>query len=98
MLQAVAKLSGRLGVPCRVARAVGVGVMLIGPVTAYANDGLNVPNVIEDLFHGSDHSHRAYQERVDSAWRDPFKPRTIDGLSSNPNACASYGCVDVGGD
>jgi hypothetical protein len=28
---------------------------------------------------------------------DSFKPRTTDGLSSNPNACASYGCVDAGG-
>jgi Ni/Co efflux regulator RcnB len=30
-------------------------------------------------------------------WRDPFKPRTTNGLSSNRNACASYGCVDAGG-
>ena len=36
MLQAVAKLSGRLGVPGRMARAVALGVMLISPVTAYA--------------------------------------------------------------
>ncbi len=72
--------------------------MLSSPVAAYADDSFNVPTVIEDLFTGSDHSHRAYQERVESASRDPFKPRTIDGLSSNPNACVSYGCVDVGGD
>jgi hypothetical protein len=73
-------------------------MMLTSPVAAYADDSLNVPNVIEDLFTGSDHSHRAYQERVESASRDPFKPRITDGLSTNPNACASYGCVDVGGD
>lgn len=33
-------------------------------------------------------------------WRpshDPFMPRTTDGLSSNPNACVNYGCVDAGG-
>ena len=29
--------------------------------------------------------------------KDPFKPRTANGLSSNPNACASYGCVGAGG-
>ena len=43
----------------------GAWGMLTSPVTAYADDSLNVPNVIEDLFPGSDHSHRAYQERVD---------------------------------
>ncbi len=30
-------------------------------------------------------------------FHDPFKPRTTNGLSSNPNACASYGCVGAGG-
>jgi hypothetical protein len=93
-----AKLTGRLGESCGTARAFALGIMLTIPVAAYADDSLNVPNVIKDLFYGSDHSHRAYQERVESASRDPFKPRTTDGLSSNPNACASYGCVDVGGD
>jgi hypothetical protein len=29
--------------------------------------------------------------------KDPFKPKTTNGLSSNPNACASYGCVGAGG-
>jgi hypothetical protein len=29
--------------------------------------------------------------------KDPFKPRTTNGLSSNRNACASYGCVGAGG-
>ena len=28
-------------------------------------------------------------------WYDPFKPRRTDELSSNPDACASYGCVRV---
>ncbi len=28
---------------------------------------------------------------------DPFIPREKDGLSSNPNACVNYGCVDAGG-
>ena len=29
--------------------------------------------------------------------KDPFKPRTFNGLSSDRNACASYGCVGAGG-
>ena len=29
--------------------------------------------------------------------KDPFKPRTTNGLSTNRNACASYGCVGAGG-
>ncbi len=93
-----AKLTGPLGVRCGTSRALALGIMVASPVAAYAVESLIVPNVIEDLFHGSDHSQRAYRETVDSASRDPFKPHTTNGLSSNPNACASYGCVDVGGD
>ncbi len=74
--------------------SLALGIMLACPVAAYAGDS---PNIIEDLFYGSDHSHRAYHETVDSPSRDPFKPRTTDGLSGNPDACASYGCVGVGG-
>jgi len=92
-----AKLTGRLGVCCGTTRALTLGIMLASPVAAYADESLNVPNVIEDLFYGSDHSQRAYHETVDSPSPDPFKPRTTDGLSRNPNACASYGCVGVGG-
>ena len=55
------------------------------------------PQHFEGLFQRSDHSHRARDERILSAWSDPFKPRTTDGLSSNRNACASYGCVGAGG-
>jgi hypothetical protein len=29
--------------------------------------------------------------------KDPFKPNKTNGLSNNPNACASYGCVGAGG-
>ncbi len=75
--------------------ALAIGVVLAYPAAAYA-DG--IPNLFEALFQGSDYSHRARDARVDSAWTDPFKPRTTDGLSSNRNACASYGCVGAGGD
>jgi hypothetical protein len=74
--------------------ALAVGVALAYPAAAYA-DG--IPNIFEDLFHASDHSHRDHDERIQSAWSDPFKPRRTDGLSSDPNACASYGCVGAGG-
>jgi hypothetical protein len=88
------KLTGRLGVCCGTTRALALGIMLTSPVAAYADESLSVPNVVEDLLFGSDHSQRAYHERLDSASRGPFKPRTINGLSRNPDACASYGCVD----
>jgi hypothetical protein len=74
--------------------SLALGIVLACPVAAYAAES---PNVIEDLFHGWDHSQRANHETVVSHSRDPFKPRTTDGLSGNPNACASYGCVGAGG-
>jgi hypothetical protein len=76
--------------------ALAFGVALACPAAAYADE---FPNIFEQLFAGSDYSHRPHdREPVSSAQADPFKPRRTDGLSSNPNACASYGCVDVGGD
>jgi hypothetical protein len=80
--------------------SLALGIVLACPVAAYAAESSNVaesPNIIEDLFHGWDHSQRATHETVVSHSRDPFKPRTTDGLSGNPNACASYGCVGAGG-
>jgi hypothetical protein len=75
--------------------ALAIGVALACPAAAYA-DGF--PNIFESLFQGSDYSHRVqHQETVHSAQVDPFKPRTTDGLSSNVDACASYGCVGAGG-
>jgi hypothetical protein len=41
--------------------------------------------------------HATHHPTVASQSRDPFKPRTTNGLSSNRNACASYGCVGAGG-
>jgi hypothetical protein len=74
---------------------LALGVALACPAAAYADES---PNIFEQLFGGSDYSHRAHHpETINSAQADPFKPRTTDGLSSNPNACASYGCVDAGG-
>jgi hypothetical protein len=72
---------------------LALGIALVSPVV-YADES---PNLIEDLFYGSDHSHRAHLGTVDPPAVDPFKPRITDGLSRNPNACASYGCVDAGG-
>ena len=50
--------------------------------------------------------HRSLADRRPSAGvGDEFRPRSVpafgdketDGLSRNPNDCATYGCVDSGG-
>jgi hypothetical protein len=65
-----------------------LSVMLVSPVGAYASENPS----------GQVHRHRTTHDAiVASHWRDPFKPRRTDGLSSNPDACASYGCVGAGG-
>ena len=71
---------------------VALNVMLANAVAAYASENP----------YGQVHRHRtihhaAHDAIVASPWRDPFKPRRTDGLSSNPDACASYGCVGAGG-
>lgn len=71
------------------------GAALACPLAAYANEN---SNIFEELVFGSDQSHRAHHETVDQQWSDPFTPRRTDGLSSNIDACASYGCVGAGGD
>jgi hypothetical protein len=75
--------------------ALAMGVALARSTTAYANDNRHI---FEELFFGSDFSHRAHVEAVGQHASDPFIPRRTDGLSSNIDACASYGCVGVGGD
>ena len=67
-----------------------LGIMLASPVAAYASENP----------YGQVHRHRTIHHATHHAMRDPFKPRTTNGLSSNRNACASYGCVgaDGGGD
>ena len=71
---------------------LALNVMLANAVAAYASENP----------HGQVHGHRTIHHVtrdaiVASPWRDPFKPRRTDGLSSNPDACASYGCVGAGG-
>jgi hypothetical protein len=75
--------------------ALALSVMLASPVGAYASESPNLINAIANFFSGSDHSQRV--DHKSTASQDPFKPRTTDGLSSNRDACASYGCVDAGG-
>jgi hypothetical protein len=72
--------------------SLALAVMLMSPVAAYASENA----------HGQVHRHRTihhatHHPTVASQSRDPFKPRTTNGLSSNRNACASYGCVGAGG-
>jgi hypothetical protein len=64
-----------------------LGIMLMSPVAAYAGE---TPN-------GQVHRHRTIHHTTHHAMRDPFKPRTTNGLSSHRDACASYGCVGAGG-
>jgi hypothetical protein len=64
-----------------------LAVMLASPVAAYASE---TP-------YGQVHKYRTVHHATHHAMRDPFKPRTTDGLSSNRNACGSYGCVGAGG-
>jgi hypothetical protein len=71
---------------------LALNVMLANAVAAYASENP----------YGQVHGHRTIHHVtrdaiVASPWRDPFKPRRTDGLSSNPDACASYGCVGAGG-
>lgn len=77
--------------------SLALGIVLASPVAAYAGESPNPVNALEDLFYGSDHSHRAHHETVDSPSAELFKPHRTDGLSSDPNDCASYGCVGAGG-
>jgi hypothetical protein len=75
--------------------ALALGVALASPVGAYASESPNLIKAIADFFSGSDHGQRADHKTATS--HDPFKPRRTDGLSSNRDACASYGCVGAGG-
>jgi hypothetical protein len=68
--------------------SLALGVVLANPLAAHASENP----------YGRVHGHRTtHQGTIVSNWNDPFKPRRTDGLSSNPNACASYGCVGAGG-
>jgi len=87
--------------------SLALGVVLAGPVAAYANERPLGPVHSHPVHHWSIHRHRAVFAAPSSGaiaqvphaathWRDPFKPRTTNGLSSNIDACVSYGCVDAG--
>jgi hypothetical protein len=88
--------------------SLALGMLLAGPVAARANEFPLGPVHSQRTVHPwAIHRHSdflaatsigatAQARRVARRWRDPFKPRTTDGLSSNINACASYGCVDAG--
>jgi hypothetical protein len=67
--------------------SLALGVLLAIPVAAYASE---TP-------YGQVHKYRTVHHTTRHAMRDPFKPRITNGLSSNRNACASYGCVGAGG-
>jgi hypothetical protein len=90
----VSKRPGRNAIKTSIL-ALATGVALACPTTTYANENCNL---FEELFFGSNFSHRAREETPGQQSRDPFIPRRTDGLSSNIDACASYGCVGVGGD
>jgi hypothetical protein len=82
--------------------SLALGIVLAGPVAAYATEpasgsapssqATDLWNRIGDFFAAPTPGARANTHAA-----DPFKPRITDGLSSNRDACASYGCVDAGG-
>ena len=67
--------------------SLAVGIALASPVAAYGSENP----------YGRVHRHRTTHHVTLVSWHDPFKPRTTNGLSSNIDACASYGCVGAGG-
>ena len=79
--------------------SLALGIVLAGPVAAYANESpygqAYSQRTVHRWFHRDDTAFAA-PSHVRRHQRDPFKPRTTNGLSRNPDACASYGCVDVG--
>ena len=82
--------------------SLALGIVLAGPVTAYATEpasGSAPSNQATDLWNriGDFFAVPTTGARANAQATDPFKPRTTDGLSSNRDACASYGCVDAGG-
>jgi hypothetical protein len=79
-----------------------LGIVLAGPVAAYATEpapGSASSNQASDLWGriALPDPFAAPTNGAGADATDPFKPRTTDGLSSNPDACASYGCVGAGG-
>jgi hypothetical protein len=71
---------------------LALNVMLANAVVAYASENPDGRVHRHRMIH-----HATHDAMAASPWRDPFKPRRTDGLSSNPDACASYGCVGAGG-
>ncbi|MGC2785816.1 MAG: hypothetical protein WA397_18700 [Roseiarcus sp.] len=87
--------------------SIAVGVALTAPVAAHQQvsghrthhwSALgNATALASKNLYRPVHSRTTHPVTVASQWVDPFKPRTTNGLSSNRNACASYGCVGAGG-
>ena len=82
---------------------LAVGIVLAGALAAYPAAGASKPF----------HSHRTIHHRFVAAhapalspqpefaaarsWPYPYNTHETDGLSRDPDDCASYGCVDTGG-
>jgi hypothetical protein len=82
--------------------SLALGIVLAGPVAAYATEpasGSAPSNQATDLWNriGDFFAAPTTGAKANADTTDPFKPRTTDGLSSNRDACASYGCVGAGG-
>ena len=88
---------------------LALGIVLASPVAACATERSHTPVLSHRaihhravVYHDTIFVRRALAGRAEAPvgarpWRDPFKPRETDGLSRDPNDCASYGCVDNGG-
>jgi len=89
--------------------SLALGIVLAAPVSFYATERpsrashshqtMHHRAVVRygDPFAGPFSAARADAPPSGSLWRDPIKPRETDGLSRNPDDCASYGCIDNGG-
>ena len=88
---------------------LALGIVLASPVAAYAIERSHAPvlghRAIHHravVYHDTTFVRRGLAARAEAPvgarpWRDPYKPSETDGLSRDPDACASYGCVDSGG-
>jgi hypothetical protein len=84
----------------RLIMPLALGTVLAGAVAAFAAETPHRPVSgyrATDYWSFAPFAAPADGAREDPPRADPFIPREKDGLSSDPDACVNYGCVDAGG-
>ena len=82
---------------------LAVGIVLAGALAAYPAVGASKPfPSYRTIHHSSVEAHAPTlppQPEFAAArpWPYPYNTHATDGLSRDPDDCASYGCVDTGG-